>query len=350
MERSSAGGRYVSINSMEWEIKVINEEISKQIDEIIERINRFKVEPIFSTEVDSRKKRKVAETLTENELIEIFTNLIAFSQNANSKLFGQYKKEGKDISELKAKVDANKELIAKLQEEAREQQALLDKIALNIPNFPDESVPDGEDEDDNVEIKKVLTPREFDFTPLEHWALAEKNGWIDFERGEITAEALRSARFERLFKKTGIDLQPDKISKKYLSYLAEGTDLLDGAKNLINHLFGKTRMVLATNGIADVQIPRISQSELSKYFDGLFISEELGFPKPDVRFFKEMFSRISDFEKAVIVGDNLSSDIQGGINADIDTCWFNPLKDENDFGILPTYEIENLMDLIDLVK
>jgi len=174
--------------------------------------------------------------------------------------------------------------------------------------------------------------------------------WIDNERGEITAEALRSARFERLFEKTGIDLQPDKIIKKYLSYLAEGTDLLDGAKNLINHLFGKTRMVLATNGIADVQIPRISQSELSKYFDGLFISEELGFPKPDVRFFKEMFSRISDFEKAVIVGDNLSSDIQGGINADIDTCWFNPLKDENDFGILPTYEIENLMDLIDLVK
>ena len=89
MERSSAGGRYVSINSMEWEIKVINEEISKQIDEIIERINRFKVEPIFSTEVDSRKKRKVAETLTENELIEIFTNLIAFSQNANSKLVEQ---------------------------------------------------------------------------------------------------------------------------------------------------------------------------------------------------------------------------------------------------------------------
>jgi len=79
----------VSINSMEWEIKVINEEISKQIDEIIERINRFKVEPIFSTEVDSRKKRKVAETLTENELIEIFTNLIAFSQNANSKLVEQ---------------------------------------------------------------------------------------------------------------------------------------------------------------------------------------------------------------------------------------------------------------------
>ncbi|MBA1438278.1 MAG: serine--tRNA ligase [Epsilonproteobacteria bacterium] len=105
------------------------------------------------------------------------------AQNAMSKEFGIYKREGKDISELKARVDANKLKVAEAIEVQRIKQEELEKIAMAIPNMPDDNVPDGEDEKDNVEIKKVLTPREFSFTPKEHWELAEQNGWIDFERG-----------------------------------------------------------------------------------------------------------------------------------------------------------------------
>ncbi len=105
------------------------------------------------------------------------------AQNAMSKEFGIYKREGKDISELKKKVDENKIKIADALEVQRLRQEELEKLAMSIPNLPDADVPDGEDEDDNVEIKKVLTPREFDFTPKEHWELAEENHWIDFERG-----------------------------------------------------------------------------------------------------------------------------------------------------------------------
>jgi seryl-tRNA synthetase len=104
-------------------------------------------------------------------------------QNAMSKEFGIYKREGKDISELKAKVDANKIVIAEALDIQRMKQEELEDIAMAIPNIPDDDVPDGEDEEDNVEIKKVLTPPTFDFTPKEHWELAEQNGWIDFERG-----------------------------------------------------------------------------------------------------------------------------------------------------------------------
>ncbi len=104
-------------------------------------------------------------------------------QNAMSKLFGQYKREGKDINELKAKVDANKAKTAELQESMRQAEESLTTLIMGIPNTPDADVPDGESEDDNVEIKKVLTPKSFDFTPKEHWELAEQNGWIDFERG-----------------------------------------------------------------------------------------------------------------------------------------------------------------------
>ena len=104
-------------------------------------------------------------------------------QNSMSKEFGIYKREGKDISELKARVDANKIVIAEALEIQRKAQEELESLAMSIPNIPDDDVPDGVDEDDNVEIKKVLTPPSFDFKPKEHWELAEENGWIDFERG-----------------------------------------------------------------------------------------------------------------------------------------------------------------------
>ena len=110
-------------------------------------------------------------------------------QKALSKEFGAYKAQGKDISELKAKLDALKEEISTLEAKAKEIEALLEQKALVIPNFPDDIVPDGADENDNVEIKKVLTPKEFSFKPKEHWELAESNGWIDFERGVKLAKS-----------------------------------------------------------------------------------------------------------------------------------------------------------------
>ena len=124
-------------------------------------------------------------------------------QNKMSKLFGAYMREKRDVSELKIKVDANKEIISKLQVNANEANEALQKIALAMPNFPDDSVPAGADEDDNIELRKVLEPRVFEFEPKEHWALAEINGWIDFERGVKLAKSrfavLRgdAARMER---------------------------------------------------------------------------------------------------------------------------------------------------------
>jgi len=116
-------------------------------------------------------------------------------QNSMSKEFGQYKREGKDISELKARVDANKIVIAEALDIQRIVTEALESLAMSVPNIPDDSVVDGADENDNVEIKKVLTPATFDFTPKEHWELAENNGWIDFERGVKLATSRFSASF-----------------------------------------------------------------------------------------------------------------------------------------------------------
>jgi len=112
-----------------------------------------------------------------------------------SKEFGIYKREGKDITELKAKVDANKIEIAKLLNTQREKQEALEAIAMSIPNVPDDSVPDGVDESANVELKRILQPKVFSFTPKEHWELAEQNNWIDFERGVKLATSRFSVSF-----------------------------------------------------------------------------------------------------------------------------------------------------------
>ena len=117
-------------------------------------------------------------------------------QNEMSKLFGVYKSQGKDIGELKLQVDANKVQLGELQEAMREAEEALGTLAMGIPNIPDADVPDGADENDNVEIRKVLTPPEFPFAPKEHWELAEQNGWIDFERGVKLAKSRFSVAYD----------------------------------------------------------------------------------------------------------------------------------------------------------
>ena len=135
---------------------------------------------------------------TKNEELKVaksnFETLQAL-QNSMSKEFGIYKREGKDIAQLKAKVDANKIEIVKVLDVQRQKQEELETMAMAIPNVPDDSVPDGEDENDNTELKRVLSPKEFSFTPKEHWELAEENGWIDFERGVKLATSRFSVSF-----------------------------------------------------------------------------------------------------------------------------------------------------------
>ncbi|WP_297441272.1 serine--tRNA ligase [Sulfurimonas sp.] len=145
--------------------------------------------------VDAKLLEKVKIKFEELKVAKAAFETLQAAQNAMSKEFGVYKREGKDISKLKAKVDENKIRIADALEIQRLRQEELETLAMAIPNIPDDNVPDGEDENDNVELKKVLTPKEFSFTPKEHWELAELNGWIDFERGVKLATSRFSVSF-----------------------------------------------------------------------------------------------------------------------------------------------------------
>ena len=133
--------------------------------------------------VDAALLEKLKTKNAQLKVAKVAFETLQAAQNAMSKEFGVYKREGKDISELKARVDENKIKVTDAVEVQRVAQVALETLAMAIPNMPDDSVPDGADENDNIELKKVLTPKEFSFAPKEHWELAEQNGWIDFERG-----------------------------------------------------------------------------------------------------------------------------------------------------------------------
>ena len=157
-----------------------------------------------------------------------------------------------------------------------------------------------------------------------------------------------------------MDASPEQAAAAYESLLGIGHYFMEGAQELLLELRGRYRLYLVTNGTAAVQHGRLKSADLPKYFEDIFISEEIGFNKPDVRYFERCFERIPDFKKknAVIVGDSLSSDIQGGVNAGLRTVWFHPagaagVPQETAGGgdvPLPDWEIRKLSELPGLLE
>ncbi len=198
-------------------------------------------------EASAKLVKKGVDSETLERLKELFATLKEANatleeskaeQNKMSKLFGEYMREKKDVTELKAKVDAKKEEIVGLQESAREAQQALELVALAMPNFPDDSVPEGVDEEDNVELKKVLEPRSFEFEPKEHWALAELNGWIEFDRGVKLAKSrfavLRgeAARMERALINFFLDVNREKGFEEVCVPFINNATMLQGTGQL----------------------------------------------------------------------------------------------------------------------
>lgn len=171
--------------------------------------------------------------------------------------------------------------------------------------------------------------------------------WKEFERGEITADKLRVERFERFFNVIDLNLNAYDFSRTYAKLLGEGAFIFEDSEEVIKYLSGKYKLILVTNGLEDVQKSRLAKSPLKNYFDGLVISDEIKIAKPDPRIFDYALELIKHNNKktVLIIGDSLTSDMQGGVNAGIDTCWYNPIKKINNSNLTLTYEINDLKDL-----
>ena len=175
--------------------------------------------------------------------------------------------------------------------------------------------------------------------------------WQQFEKQKISAEKLRTERFKILFEYENLNLNPAKFSQRYLFHLSQANFWLKGAQKIVKHFVGKIEMVIITNGLSDVQRSRFGKSDIKNLIPRIFISEEIGIPKPHPEIFEFIFDKLSfaDKQKAVIVGDSLNSDIKGANNFGIDSVWFNPNKLKNNSDAVPTFEIYELNELIKIV-
>jgi len=175
--------------------------------------------------------------------------------------------------------------------------------------------------------------------------------WKRLERGEIAKDELREERFREFCVVFGFQTDVSHMANAYVEFLSQKTHLIKGAVEICRALSPKYRLYIVTNGIKTVQERRFSKSLLKPYFSGVFISEELGFEKPHRGYFDAVASRIEGFSpmSALIIGDSLTSDMKGGCNYGIDTCWYNPRGAQNKENLPITYEIKELGDLLPLL-
>lgn len=175
-----------------------------------------------------------------------------------------------------------------------------------------------------------VTPR-YGITPDERvyslYSRLNNENWEALERKEFSKEHILVRRYEQLFQALGItDRSPENLNRDYLQALSEKCFTFPESEPLLRYLKGKGKKIyLVTNGVALVQNGRIERSDLKKYLDGVFISDEIGFEKPDVRFFDAVERGIKGFDKksAVVIGDSLTSDIKGANDSGIDCIWLN---------------------------
>ena len=176
--------------------------------------------------------------------------------------------------------------------------------------------------------------------------------WRALERGEITRQQVLTRRFRLLFDELGLERSPMETQKRYEHYLSQGHYFLPGAEELLKTLYPKYDLYLVSNGNAVVQEGRLKSANISRYFREIFISEHIGADKPSKVYFDRCFAKIPGFQKetAILVGDSLTSDIRGGINAGVRTCWFNPNHKPGNPEIPADYEIDKLSDLPPLLE
>jgi 2-haloacid dehalogenase len=171
--------------------------------------------------------------------------------------------------------------------------------------------------------------------------------WAAVERGEVSPNVIRAGRFERLVAEQDLDADPQQMADDFVTGLGTYGELYDGAHEVLQHLSENASLAMVTNGLGEVQRTRIERLGLGDYFDAVAISAELGVAKPENGIFDYVFQALGHPEKAsaVMVGDNLSADIRGGVNYGIATCWYNPNGRTPNGTDCSDHEINDLKEL-----
>lgn len=216
----------------------------------------------------------------------------------------------------------------------------------------DDTVLDFEKTENNA-IKRVL--KKFDIEPsdvaTDIYHEINAKGWQKCEKGELSKAELFATRFDEFFKQIGVTADGKLAEEAFEEYLKDGVYFMPEAKRVLKQLYKDYCLILVSNGIAKTQEIRLKNAKIKKYFKGIFVSGDIGFSKPDKNFFDYVLKKmkIEKKEECLIIGNGIYSDVAGGKNSGIDTCWYNFRDEEPDKNIKPTYIINNLEEIVNLL-
>lgn len=187
---------------------------------------------------------------------------------------------------------------------------------------------------------------------LERYSAINKKYWEKLERGEITKKDVLHDRFQEFFEEEKIDFDRiDEFNVQYQISLGDKIFYNDDSYHLVKELKSVVKQYAVSNGTLFAQERKLKKSGFNQLLDGIFISEQVGIEKPDRRFFDAVWNEIGDYKKeeVVIVGDSLTSDMQGGVNTGIQCCWYNPYGEENKNNLKLDAEIRDLNEIKQLI-
>ncbi len=188
---------------------------------------------------------------------------------------------------------------------------------------------------------------------LARYSKINRKYWEMLERGEITKPQVLRGRFEEFFAGEGIAFDRiDDLNTEYQIRLGDKVFFCPNALEAVTELKGKYRQYAVTNGTLLAQSRKLKESGLDKIFDGVFISDQIGFEKPSVEFFNKVQEQIGKFKSSevMIIGDSLSSDMKGGNNVNILCCWYNPNGNENKSDIKIDHEIKDISEIFNILN
>lgn len=187
---------------------------------------------------------------------------------------------------------------------------------------------------------------------LQRYSKINKGYWEQLERGEISKKQALVGRFQDFFAREGLDTAlAREFNEAYQLSLGDTIVFRDDSLNIVKSLRGKVKQYVVSNGTVVAQTKKLQVSGLGELMEGIFLSEQLGVEKPNVRFFDQVFARIGEVnrDEVMIVGDSLTSDIRGGNNAGIRTCWYNPFHEPAPGEYRIDAEIASLQEIYGLI-
>lgn len=210
------------------------------------------------------------------------------------------------------------------------------------------------DTDKNAEmaLRNLNLPFSFQFTDQRvlAWHHTQQEMWKELELGELSRQKLMATRFERYFDQYQIEVDSQALEEQFEERFFAEHELMPFARDILKKLSPQNKLVVISNGTRQKQERILNDAKIANFFDDIFLAEEVGYSKPDPKFFQAVTQKLNDTDpsKMIVIGDSLTADIKGANNSNLDSIWFNP-HHLTASVIKPTYEVSQLNEILNII-